>query len=322
MTREHTFRPPRVTERQKARVRLPVLILLALFGPPLVGVHAAAVLVIYTVIAVLYSLWTVRLVHLFSSDRRLGYFLCLTDAAILLPLMAWGSAAGLRVALILICAAGLAATLWADHVRTDTSAWQTAEARSRERARARELVELEAPSAEIGLERAVRARFRILTTNGARFGLVVLRVLRFEETASYYGEEASMRVLSALGRRGLRLLGPDAQRFVLPGGRIAFLFETEPDTGRVNDRGEGGFSWSGPYDVEGLAMTLGRRVCEHLIDGRRVECVVGWASAPADGMGAEDLLYVAESGAQSTAAFRRVAGPQVPVSQRARAAAG
>ncbi len=43
-------------------------------------------------------------------------------------------------------------------------------------------------------------------------------------------------------------------------------------------------------------MTLGRKACEHLIDGHRVECVVGWASAPSDGMSADDLVYAAESG--------------------------
>jgi hypothetical protein len=53
-----------------------------------------------------------------------------------------------------------------------------------------------------------------------------------------------------------------------------------------------------------------------------VECVVGWASAPADGLNADDLMYVAEAGAQSTAAFRRVAGGQVTVPERARIAAG
>ena len=76
-----------------------------------------------------------------------------------------------------------------------------------------------------------------------------------------------------------------------------------------------------PADIEGLAMSLGRKACEHLVDGHRVECVVGWASAPADGLNADDLMYVAEAGAQSTAAFRR-AGGQVTVPERARVAAG
>ncbi len=37
-------------------------------------------------------------------------------------------------------------------------------------------------------------------------------------------------------------------------------------------------------------MSLGRKACEHLVDGHRVECVVGWASAPADGLNADDLM--------------------------------
>ncbi|OFW65708.1 MAG: hypothetical protein A2Y74_09630 [Actinobacteria bacterium RBG_13_63_9] len=69
-------------------------------------------------------------------------------------------------------------------------------------------------------------------------------------------------------------------------------------------------------------MALGRRACEQMVDGSRLECVVGWASAPADGVGADDLMYAAEGGAQSTAAFRRVAGSRVPVPKKTRAVAG
>jgi GGDEF domain-containing protein len=170
------------------------------------------------------------------------------------------------------------------------------------------------------LERAVRLRLAVFRATGSRFAVVVLRVLRFQETASYYGEESSRRVLAAVSRRGLRLLGPDAQQFQLPGGRVAFLFEV--DSGRE----PGGprttaTDWAEPTDIESLAMALGRKACEHLVDGHRVECMVGWASAPSDGLNADDLMDVAEAGAQSTAAFRRAAG-QVGVSERARVAAG
>ncbi len=82
------------------------------------------------------------------------------------------------------------------------------------------------------------------------------------------------------------------------------------------------YEWVDPYGVESFAMTLARKACEHLVDGHRVECVVGWASAPADGMSADDLMYAAESGAQSAAAFRRVAGSRVQVPEKTRAAAG
>ena len=65
------------------------------------------------------------------------------------------------------------------------------------------------------------------TATGSRFALVVLRVLRFEETTSYYGEEASDACWRLSAGAGCAPLGPDAQHFVLPDGRVAFLFEIE-----------------------------------------------------------------------------------------------
>jgi len=107
---------------------------------------------------------------------------------------------------------------------------------------------------------------------------------------------------------------------VLPGGRVAFLFEIDAG-GSPGHSGSVAGDWADPTDIESLAMAVGRRACEHLVDGHRVECVVGWASAPSDGLNADDLMEVAEAGAQSTAVFRRVAG-QVAVAERARVAAG
>jgi hypothetical protein len=101
---------------------------------------------------------------------------------------------------------------------------------------------------------------------------------------------------------------------------VAFLVATE--SRQRESAGDGAGSQWDPADVEGLAMSLGRKACEHLVDGHRVECVVGWASAPSDGLNADDLMYVAEAGAQSTDAFRRVAGGQVKVPERARVATG
>ena len=307
------------TERQKARARLPLLTLLAAVCPPLVGIRSVSVWIFYVVFVTLYSLWSLRLAGHFSGDRRLGYLLCLTDTAILLPLLVWSSAVGVPTVLALVCVAGFAITYGADRVRSEAdSRTSTGSHPERRTASGRS----EGVGTETPLERAVRVRLRVFTTTGARFGLVVLRIARFEEMASYYGEDASERVLSAVGRRGLRLLGPDAQRFPLPGGRVAFLFETDSGPAQAGGQGGGGFGWIDPYDIEGLAMTLGRKACEHLVDGHRVECVAGWASAPADGLNADDLMYTAESGAQSTAAFRRIAGSRVPVPERARAAAG
>lgn len=320
MTGQRTALVPHATEHQKARVRLPLLTLMALLVPPVSGVRSTLAWIFYIVFVALYSLWSLRLSSSFSSDRRLGYLLSLTDIAVLLPLLVWSTAAGMQTVLLIVCAAGIAFTWLADRTRRRTGL----------RTRAISVREMppstnfgpEERDLETGLERAVRMRLRMFVTTGRRFALVVLRVTRFEETTSIYGEDASRRLLAAVARRGMRLLGTDAQHFLLPGGRVAFVFETDPSALRSHGHDESGLAWTGPYDVEGLAMALGRKACERLVDGRRVECVVGWASAPADGLNADDLMEVAESGAQSTAAFRRVAGSRVPLPERARAAVG
>jgi len=319
MTRQRTAKPLRVTEHHKARARLILLTVIALICPPLAGVRSAAVWVFYVVFVVAYSLWCLRLTRNFSGDRRLGYLLCLTDCAIMLPLLVWTSAAGMRAVLGAVCAAGLVATYSADVSRV----------RAAQRSRDRHFDEVDADAEGAdrdgtgpALERALRVRLRVLEATQTRFALVMLRLLRFEETSTYYGEEASQHLMSAVIRRGLRLLGADAQHFVLPGGRVAFVFSTGAGSTRANVPGDRAPDWINPYDVESLAMTMGRKACEHLVDGHRVECVVGWASAPADGMSADDLVYAAESGAESAAAFRRVAGGRVPVPEKTRAAAG
>jgi len=294
-----------------------LLTIIAVVFPPLVGIRSATIWVCYVAFVILYSFWALRLTAHFARDRRLGYLLCLTDIAILLPLLVWSAGPAVQTVLILVCVGGLATTYLADRAERQSAR------RSLSRPVLGEPQETAPLETGVGtpLERAVRVRLGLFRASGARFALVVLRLLRFEENTSYYGEESSQRVVAAVSRRGLRLLGPDAQHFVLPGGRIAFLFEVDsrwPD-GPAERPANG---WGETPDVESLAMLLGRKACEHLVDGHRVECVVGWASAPADGLTADDLMYVAEAGAQSTAAFRRVAGGQVSVPDRARVAAG
>jgi hypothetical protein len=310
MTDQRTALPTTVTERSKARVRLPFLLVLTLAGPPLAGMRSVPIWVLYVVFGILYSLWALRLTQTFSADRRLGYLLALTDLAVLLPLGAWSSGVGVKILVALICVCGLIFTLAVDSRR------QTEEARSgvtaTVRVRRSPTGTAKVIDPQFDLESAVRGRLRVFGTEGARFGLVILRVLRYEEVASYYGEEISTHIMAAIGRRGIRLLGQDAQRFPLPGGRVAFLFDNETAAATAATRDED-LGWTDPHDVEGLAMALGRKVCEHLIEGHRVECVVGWASAPVDGLTASDLLSAAEAGAHSTAAFRRVSGSRVSV---------
>jgi GGDEF domain-containing protein len=314
MDAQRTAPRRRLTEQRKARVRLPLLILVALVCPPLAGIRSTIIWVSYFAFVVLYSMWVMRLCSQFAHDRRLGYLLCLTDLAVLFPLLVWGSAVAVQAVLMALCVAGFAATF------VGARAEQRESRHSFARTALADYPESHNLDANTGapLERAVRVRLSVFRATGSRFALVMLRVLRFDEAASYYGTESSQRIISAVSRRGLRMLGPDAQHFSLPGGRVAFLFEVE--SGRAGGAPSSA-AWADPTDIESLAMALGRKACEHLVDGHRVECVVGWASAPSDGLNADDLLYVAEAGAQSTAAFRRVAH-QVTVPERARVVAG
>ena len=275
MTSERTAPRTRMTERHKARFRLPLLALLTIVLPSVTGVRSTAVWVAYALFGVGYSLWTLHLTASFSSDRRLGRLLCLADAALLLPLLVWSSDLSLRVAILLIYGAGLGVTYSIERSQTQRRASAlTPACGDRDRGR------VGATSPQMVLERAVRSRLSLFTTEGTRFGLVILRILRYDEADAYYGREAAERMLGAVGRRGMRHLGPAAELFPLGRGRVAFLFEIEGSPSRA--RALSG-DWNEPYDVEGMAMTLGRKTCEHLIDGRRVECVVGWASVPADG---------------------------------------
>jgi hypothetical protein len=319
MTGQPTAKPLRVTEHQKARARLILLTLIGAACPPLAGVSSAVVWVLYAAFLIVYSLWALRLTRNFSGDRRLGYLLSLTDVAVLLPLLAWASEAAMQVVLAMVAVAGLVATYWADRTRTRTS---TSEHDSHMLEPRIAVERLNRPGAETALERALRVRLRVLGETQTRFALVVLRILRLEEISAYYGEDAAEHVTAAVTRRGLRVLGADAQHFGLPGGRVAFVFSTGSGSTRTVAASDAAQEWIDPYDIESLAMVLGKKACEHLIDGHRVECVVGGASAPADGVSADDLMYAAESGAQSAAAFRRVAGSRVPVPERTRAAAG
>jgi hypothetical protein len=314
MTTQLTARRTRVTEQHKARARVLLLTLIGLISPPLAGVRSVAVWIFYLLFLVAYSLWSLRLTRNFSGDRRLGYLLCATDIAILLPVLVWSSDAPIRGALLGVCVAGVLTSYWADRnaVRRGRLVVQTEEPNSRD---------VTAGLVESPLERALRVRLHVYEATRTRFALVMLRVARFEDLETYYGEEESEHMLSTIVRRCLRLLGADAQHFVLPGGRVAFAFSIGSGSTR-SIPGDNTFELIDPYDIETFAMGLGRRACEHLIDGHRAECVVGWAAAPADGLTPDDLMYAAESGAQSTAAFRRVAGSTVTVPERSRAAAG
>ena len=305
MTGQRTHPVTRMTENHKARLRLPLLALITVIFPSVTGVSSSAVWVLYALFAVGYSLWALHLTARFAGDRRLGYLLCLTDTAVMLPLLVWGADLSLRMLVLMVCAAGFSITYVIDRARPvrhdDVPRPHCVRADSQGRGPL---------DAQTELERAVRCRLSQYADEGVRFGLVILRILRFDEAVTYYGSEPAARMISAVARRGSYHLGPRAQVFTLGRGRVAFLFEIEESPSSL---GADSQDWIEPYDVEGMAMKLGRKTCERLIDGHRVECVVGWASAPADGLSTDDLLFAAESGTRGTEAFRRVGGSKVAV---------
>ena len=276
MTGQLTARPAHVTEQHKARARVLVLTFIGLVCPPLAGVRSVAVWIFYSLFVIAYSLWSLRLTRNFSGDRRLGYLLCLTDTAILLPVLVWTSAASMRATLLAICAVGLLVSYWADRKKGRRGV------RLAEVDRDSDADVSPGPGVESSFERALRVRLSVFETTHTRFALIVLRIARFEEMGVYYGEEAVEHLLSSVVRRGLRLLGADAQHFVLADGRVAFVFSTGSGSTLSGAHSDNTFELVDPYDVESFAMNLGRRVCEHLVDGHRVECVVGWAACPAD----------------------------------------
>jgi hypothetical protein len=325
MAAQRTARNPHTRERQKEKAwaRLALLTAVGLVCPPLAAARSGTVWGLYLAFLVLYALWTARLARSFPADRRLAYLLCITDGAVLVPLLVWTQSAAMRVVLVLVWGAGLAATCWAERTLRRSTHVDARELAAVQCAQLRPVVGRNwAQSAEAPLERSLRVRLRVLETTDTRFALVVLKVIGFEEMTTGCGDETTERMLAALGQKGLRLLGPDAQLFALPGGRVAFVFATGATEGGGSSAERDSLAWIDPYDVESLAMALGRRACEQMIDGRRLECLVGWASAPADGVSADDLMYAAEGGDQATAAFRRVAGSRIPVPETTRAVAG
>lgn len=325
MKARHTANKAHLTERQKAWARLALLTVVGLVCPPLAAAKSVAVWVMYLVLGILYSLWTIRATRAVKLDGRLGYLLCLTDGIVLVPILVWSQGVSMRVVLVFLWVVGAAATWRAYRARQQLSRPRTAAGRAAGTSQAPPkedhtlTCETEAP-----LERALRVRLRALQADHARFALVLLRARGQEGFVTQRGEDVAKELLRDMGRRGLRLLGPDAQLFLLPGGRMAYVFATDPAREYGRSRNCRTPDYIDPYDVESLAMALAGRACEQAAGGRQLECVVGWASAPADGTSADDLIYAAESGALSSAAFRRVGGSRIPVPEleKKRAVAG
>lgn len=314
-----------MTERQKAWGRLALLTVVGLVCPPLAAARSGAVWGVYLLLLVVYSLWTVRITRESSRDTQLGYLLCAADLAVLVPIMVWSLSASMPVLLMLLWAMGVGASFVSARTRRSRPNSSGASGRSNGSAKPRPAKDrADSPDEGAPLERELRARLRGLETDGSRFALVLLKLGGYETMIVEQGKQATRDFLHDAGHRGLRLLGPDAQVFPLPGGRMAFVFATDftregsgvADSSR-SERVE-------THDIETLAMTLASKACDRTLGGHRLECVAGWASAPADGVNVDDLVYTAESGALSTDAYRRVGASRVavPEPEQKRAIAG
>ena len=319
MTRHYTAGEAHTTERQKAWARLALLTVIGLICPPLAAARSGLMWGLYLLLVVVYSLWAIRVTYKTGNDRFHGYLLTWADALVLIPLMVWSPGFAMRVVLAMVWAAGAGATVQAARARVQGSGRVSRErgASADRRARRNSVAE--------PLARAVGARLHVLFEQGTRFGLVLLRITEHQEIVDEYGEEGAQRLVRAVGLKGLRYLGADAQLFQLAGGRVAYVFATDAwDSAADESRAGWPESQREACDIEGLAMAVARRSCEGIIEGYRLECVVGWAAAPADGTSVDDLMYAAESGVLSKAAFRRVNGTSVPVPQpeKKRAVAG
>ena len=312
--------PLPVTERIKACVRLPLFFVLTLFCPPLAGMHLGILWVLYILAGIAYSMCIFCITKRFIIENWLGYVLTIIDVVFVLPLMVGNISAGMVVVLIFVCVGSFFMSSIAITEPDTANPFSVASGVAIPNARGGVLsnrryaaMQTKRLALRNNLESAINTRLKIFKKDKVRFGLLILRVSRFEEISTYYGKETAGRLMSGVGKRGLKLLGEDAQRFSLLDGRVAFLFEIDKAINRAR-KNSTNLWWNDISDVETLALALGSRICERLIEGQRVECIMGWSSVPKDGLSVYDLLKVAETGICSTAAFRRVNGSTLTMS--------
>src|SRR5680860_1850366 len=107
-----TARSTRSREHSKGRLRLPLLGLLALFGPSVFGLRVGLFSALYAFALIVYALWALRLTVVFRDDLGLGYLLALFDVALTLPLVLWGRPTWLLTPLVGSWIVGLATSVF------------------------------------------------------------------------------------------------------------------------------------------------------------------------------------------------------------------
>lgn len=241
--------------------------LFALFGPPAFGIEVGVLSALYSLALVGYALWALRLTVVFHDDPTLGYLLTLFDVAMTLPLLIWGTTPWLAAPVVLLWVAGLS-----------VSALQQ---RRRRVARTQQGDHLVDPATGLMSARrfpaAVEGEAQLAAVRGKCFSLITVRIHRFQEVATYYGPDAAERALVGIARRALRTAGTESEGYRLGRDRVALLLPT-----------------CGPMEAAERAMAISRAVNGRLLDGRKIDCLVGYATSPRDGATACELLQAAE----------------------------
>ncbi|MHB9149006.1 MAG: diguanylate cyclase domain-containing protein [Thermoleophilia bacterium] len=238
---------------------------------------------LYSLILIVYALWSLRLTVVFRDDLGLGYLLALFDVALTLPLVVWGRPTWLLTPLVGTWIVGLAASVVIrsrqEKARSCRDLLVDPATGLRTSSCFRELVrehEAEAGPAEL-------------------FGVFTVRVNRFQELAAYYGRDAAERSVAAVARRARRELGPGSEAFRLAEDLLALA-------GPVG----------GSLEASELAVTVSKAANRHLVEGRKVDSFVGYAVFPRDGYTADELVASAEATTHARSMWRP--SPSLPAS--------
>jgi len=262
-----TARPWAWREHQKARYRVLVFGVLALFGPPAFGITAGPLSALYSLLIFAYSLWSLRLTVVIQDDRSLGPLLSVLDVALTLPLLVWGSAYWLALPLVGFWAVSLASSVIIHRIcgtPIRTSGDRIADA-------ATGLYQAHR------FPRGVESEASHAASRGGCFGLVTVHVHRYEELLSYYGPDAAQSTMVSVVRRTRRAVGKCGEGFRLGPDRIAFLTPV-----------------GSPAEAAELAVQVSRAAGERLVEGRRIDTTVGYAVGPRDGATAAELVASAK----------------------------
>ncbi len=274
-------------EHSKGRYRLPLLGLLALFGPSVFGLRVGLFSALYSLILILYALWALRLTVVFRDDLGLGYLLALFDVALTLPLVLWGRPTWLLTPLVGSWIVGLATSVFI---------------RSRqEKALARRDLLVD-PATGLRTSACFRELVRVQEAEAGPdecFGVLTIQVNRFHELVSYYGRDSAERSVAAVARRARREMGPDSEAFRLGEDLLALA-------GPV----------CGSLEASELALAVSKAANRHLVEGRKIDSLVGYAVFPRDGYTADELVASAEAASHARSAWRPASSLAAPVGAR------